>query len=154
MERKDQISGGFCFLISLIVVQQALTMSLGTIRNPGPGFVPLIWGVSLGILSCGIFIKATLQAKRNSKKMRLAVNWSSFGRLTIVILVLLAYTFIFPFLGFFFSGFWVLFFLFRDPKQPKWWVSLFEAGLTVIVGYFLFSVFLQNQFPQGPWGIK
>lgn len=152
MKRKDQMSGGFWFFISLIVIQQSLSMRLGTFRHPGPGLIPLIWGVTLAILSGMTIIKASLRSIESTGRMKLRVTGFSLGRLLGVIGILLAFTFVFPHLGFFFSIFWVLVFLFRDSN--KWRVPIFAAALTVVLGYLLFHVFLQIQFPRGPWGLK
>jgi len=152
MKRKDQISGVFWFLISLIVIQQSLSMRLGTFRSPGSGLIPLIWGVILAILSVIIIIKAFLRTTESTYRMQPKVDWSSLGKLGVVIGILLAFTFIFSYLGFFFSSFWILVFLFRDSR--KWWVPFFIAALTVVSCFLLFHVFLQIQFPRGPWGIQ
>lgn len=150
MIRKGQISGVFWFLISLVVILESLNMGLGSPRSPGSGFLPLIWGIALALLSGVIMIKASLGAKVDVDKMHLAVNWSYLRRFGFVIVGLLAFTFIFPHLGFFFSIFWLLFFLLRH-RQKKWILPLFEAAIAVVVSYFLFEVFLQIQFPSSPW---
>ncbi len=153
MARKDLVSGAFWFLISLLVIQQSLSLGLGTFRAPGTGMFPMIWGVALAFLSGMIFFRAFLRARKNANKMRLNVSWSPFGWLGIVIAVLLAFRFAFPHLGFFFCSFVLLVFLFRDPQKKGWLAPLFAAMMTVLVGYIVFHVLLMIQFPRGPWGL-
>lgn len=150
MKRKGQISGGFCLLVSFVVIQQSLRMDLGALRTPGPGFLPLILGIVLALLSGVIVIKSSLRAKKAIDNTHFAVNRSYLKKFGFTVVVLLAFTFIFPHLGFFFSVFWLLFFLFRDP-QKRWVEPLLGAGMTTVASYFLFEVFLQIQFPSGPW---
>jgi hypothetical protein len=152
MKRKDQISGVFWLVVSFIVIQQSLSMRLGTLRHPGPGLIPFILGITLAVLSLMLVLNASLRGTENANRVQLNVNWSSLGKLGLIIGVLLAFAFTFQHLGFFFSSFWVLIFLFRDPR--KWWIPLFGAALTVILGFLLFHVLLQIPFPRGPFGIK
>lgn len=152
MKRKDQISGVFWLLISLIVIQQSLSMRLGSFQKPGPGLIPLIGGVTLAILSVMNVLKVSLRGMESTNRLQLNVNGSSLRKIGFVIGILVAFTFTFSHLGFFFSSFWVLVFLFRDSR--KWWVPLVAAALTVVSCFLLFHVFLQIQFPRGPWGIK
>jgi hypothetical protein len=148
--QKSQISGVFWFLISLVVILESLRMGLGSPRTPGSGFLPFIWGIALALLSGVTMIKASLRAKVDVDKKPLAVNWSFLKRFGFVVVGLLAFTFIFPHLGFFFSLFWLLVFLLHDT-QKKWILPLFEAAIAVVVSYLLFAVFLQIQFPSSPW---
>lgn len=152
MKRKDQISGAFWLLISLIVIQQSLNMKLGDFRHPEPGLIPLIWGVTLALLSILNIISTSLRPAQVSGEIPFQIKFPSLVRLGIVIGILVAFTYIFPHLGFFFCIFWVLVFLFRDFQ--KRWAPFFAAALTVILGYLLFHVFLQIQFPRGPWGLQ
>ncbi len=150
MKRKGQISGGVCLIISFVVIQQSLGMDLGALRTPGPGFLPLILGIVLALLSGVIVFKSSLRTNTDVYNTPLAVNISYLKRFGFTVVVLLAFTFVFPHLGFFFSVFWLLFFLLRDP-QKKWFEPLLGAGMATAASYFLFEVFLQIQFPSGPW---
>ena len=57
INQKDQVSGAFFFLGSLLVIQQSLKLGLGDSTGPGPGSVPMIWGVALGVFSLATIIK-------------------------------------------------------------------------------------------------
>jgi hypothetical protein len=70
----------------------------------------------------------------------------------LVIGVLLIFTSLSRFLGFFFSIYWVLVILFRELRV-RWWLPFLAAGATTAAGYLLFRVFIKIQFPRGLFGI-
>jgi len=151
IKRKDQVSGAFFFLISLFVIQQSLKLGLGDATTPGPGLMPLIWGVSLSAFSFATIVKACLRRETGADTIFL-VNWVSTKRLLLVIGVLLIFTSLSRFLGFFFSIYWVLVILFRELRV-RWWLPFLAAGATTAAGYLLFRVFIKIQFPRGLFGI-
>lgn len=149
MKRKDQISGGFWFFISLVVIQQSLGMGLGTIRSAGAGLIPFICGITLAILSVMTIINGFVQKTGAGEILSEGVPWKVWGWLMIVVGGLLGFALAFSYLGFFFSSFCILVLLFRGFR--KWWGSFLAAGLTVSLSYLLFHVLLKMQFPRGPW---
>ncbi len=153
MARKDFIGGLFWFILSLVVIQQSLSLGLGDLHTPGSGLFPMMWGVSLAFLAGGIWIGTLLRAKGEAQKERSVIGLTSLTRLGVVIGILLAFWFCFPRLGFFFCSFVALFFLFRDPQHKGVFAALLAAAVTALTGFLLFHVLLMIQFPRGPWGL-
>src|SRR4030042_2384596 len=56
MEKADRASGLFCFLFSLFVSYESYKLGLGTLRQPGPGFLFFWTGIVTAILSLTIIV--------------------------------------------------------------------------------------------------
>lgn len=149
MSRKDLVSGAFWVLISLVVLQQSLGLGIGTFFNPGAGAFPFFCGSFMLLLAGGIAIRAIDRGKNG--RSSLAIEWPVFARLGTIIGALLAYILVFPRLGFFFTTFCLLSFLFRNPRNRSWWPPFLAAALTIGASYFLFHSVLKIEFPRGPW---
>jgi hypothetical protein len=149
---KDLVGGAFGLVISLIIIQQSLSLGLGTIHSPGTGFFPFICADILALLSGAIILRPFLHSGAERDRGRLRIDWAIFYRLGLMVVVLLIYAFIFPYVGFFLATFLLLLFLYRNP-QHKWWVTLWEASATTLGSYLLFKVLLEIQFPIGFLGI-
>lgn len=48
MATVDRVSGSVLVLLALGVIWESLKLPLGTLHNPGPGFLPLLLAVVLG----------------------------------------------------------------------------------------------------------
>ncbi|OGP87573.1 MAG: hypothetical protein A2157_17595, partial [Deltaproteobacteria bacterium RBG_16_47_11] len=119
--------------------------------NPGPGFVPLLVGILLSIISLAILIYSFLQGSSEGK-----VFWrdkKQWPKVVTTLLMMLIYTIAFPYLGFFVSTLLLMFFLFKAIGGMNWKISLAGAILTSSCFYLVFKVWLKVQFPGGPLGM-
>ena len=150
-KRYDLISGLFWLLCSALIIIGSLHLPVGTMGNPGPGFVPLFVGILLSIISLAILIYSFLQGSSEGK-----VFWrdkKQWPKVVATLLMMLIYTIAFPYLGFFFSTLLLMFFLFKAIGGMNWKVSLAGAILTSSCFYLVFKVWLKVQFPGGPLGM-
>jgi len=153
MITNDRLSSIFWFLMGLYVCFHAYKLGLGKLHEPGPGFIFILAGVLLSILSIinllGTFFK---KVKENGTLKRL---WSGlkWKRVFIVLIGLCAYIFFFNLLGFLLSTFLLLIFLFRIGESVKWWIAILTALITVSISYALFKLWLKVPFPKGFMGI-
>ncbi len=152
-DKDDHWSGLLLLLLSFYIIWGSLRFTYGTIRNPGPGFMPLWLGIILAAMSAGLILRAG-GARSGAKRMRefLAekIRW---GKVLSVFLALIFYGLLINFLGFFFSTFFFLVFLlwFIDPQPRK---VVFGWGLAGSVGcYLVFEIWLKLRLPKGFLGI-
>ena len=149
--KKDQISGAFWLFVALIVIWQSLQVQMGNYRSPGPGFIPFCVGLGMAVISVVIILRSiflTSDAKLTSWLTR-----ESAIRLGIVTIGLLLYAFLFVYLGFPLSTFFLLIFLLKGIEPQPWRISVpLAVGITASV-YFLFRVFLKCELPRGILGI-
>jgi putative tricarboxylic transport membrane protein len=138
-------------LIGAAFCVSSFELGLGTIHAPGPGFVPLLAGGLLIVLTFTSLIEARPETKIK--------NWSGlFGgerwRVVVGILSsLFVYAAVMETLGFILSTFLMLTFLFKISEGQRWKVAVGASILTMVLTYLLFEYFLQISFPRGFLGI-
>jgi putative tricarboxylic transport membrane protein len=148
--RYDMIGGLTWFLLGFGYCLGAIKYKLGTFQVPGPGFVPFLAGALLATLGLVLFISNGLKGKprfeEGLRKKQQARN------LLFPLVALLLYALFLEWLGFLLDTFLFLLFLFKMAKPKIWVLPIVLSALIVTVAHFLFSVFLQSQFPKGMWG--
>jgi hypothetical protein len=125
-------------------------MPLGRLGEPGPGLMPLIVGVLMGILSIISFI-SSLKLKTLEKK----TFWGDkrqWYKVFTTSLALIIYALALNSLGFIFVTLCLMLFLFRVIGELNWKISLGGPILTTSFFYVLFKVWLEVPFPMGPFG--
>lgn len=151
MKRKDQISGAFWLLVAGVTIQQSLELKIGNFHSPGPGYIPLMIGIGLAVVSVLIFLRATFFT--GNQTLSLGVSRSALKKLGLVLAGLFLYAFLFPYLGFVASTFLFLILLLKGVEPQRWSATvLWSAGITLFA-YLLFVVILRSEFPQGLLGI-
>ena len=63
MKAYDQTSGFFWLLLSICVCLESLRLGIGTLRNPGMGFMSFWASVILGVLSLVLLFQACRRKK-------------------------------------------------------------------------------------------
>ncbi|MCX5907597.1 MAG: tripartite tricarboxylate transporter TctB family protein [Deltaproteobacteria bacterium] len=148
---KDQSSSLAWLAFALFICAETLRrLSLGSWRDPGPGFVPVLSGVILGILALVHFIHSYLKKSRESGGLWvLPERWKA---LLFVIISLFVSVFLLEPLGFVTATFLLLIILFRAAEPHPWIVVFGGSALTSFITYLLFDVFLKCQLPKGILG--
>lgn len=134
-----------------LICLESLRLPIGSLREPGPGFLPLVVGVLLGGLSGVCFLRAGVEASKQAN-----VAWYSRERwknLVWILLALFAYAGVLDFLGFVVSTFLLLVFLFRFGITPQRWVWAVGGGAIASLScYAVFELWLRTQLPKGILG--
>lgn len=151
MKAYDRGSSLFWLAISIYVLVEALRLGIGTLQNPGMGFMAFGASGLLGIISLTVFVRTILK-KQESKTGSLFVGrfWK---RIFFVLIALLIYSKLMPKAGYLISTFLLMSFLFWIVKGQRWWWVLALSFLTTIITHYFFSVLLKGQFPVGPFGL-
>lgn len=132
-------------VLSVLICLGSVKMGIGKLNEPGPGLMPFGAGIILGILSLvNLFSKASDLAGDGIGYK--GVKW---GRLSLVVLSLIAFTVLLPILGYLITTFLVMFFLYKSIEPQKWRVAFLGAFLSTILTYLLFAVALKSYFPEG-----
>ncbi len=150
MKVYDQTSSLFWLLVSISVFVESIRLGIGTLQNPGRGF--LTFGASgiLGILSLILFLRASLR-KEEIKAAHFFAGplWK---RVPLVLIVLVVYSRFMPVLGYLISTFLLMIVLFWILERGKVVFVFVSSILATIVTYFVFSKWLNCQFPDGLFG--
>ena len=150
MKGYDQGSSLFWVLLSIAVFFGSLRLGIGTLRNPGMGF--LTFGASgiMGILSLILFVQTTLRMKGFRREpLFTGMLWQ---RILFVLIVLVLYSWIMPTLGYLISTFVLMTLLFWVLERRKIWFVLTSSFLSTLITYLVFSKWLNCQFPSGLFG--
>ena len=151
MKRYDQISSLIWFFFAIYICVESIRLPLGSWRDPGPGFLPLLVGLILASLSIICFMQARWAESTDQK-----ASWYSRERwknLIWVLLALLAYALVLDHLGFLMSTFLLLVFLFRFGMEPqKWYWAIGGSGIASVSCYVVFELWLRTQLPRGILG--
>jgi putative tricarboxylic transport membrane protein len=150
MGKIDQMSSLFWFLLGWVLTYLSHRLGLGTLTNPGPGFLPFWCGLFLSGLSLVVFLRGRLDQRRGmGKPLRALWAGTHWAKGVSVILALLIYTFAFVHTGFVLSTILLLIFLFKAIEPEKWMIAIGGAILASLVSFLVFSLWLDVQLPRG-----
>lgn len=144
MRTADLAGGSIGLVLSLAVCYGALGMPMGTLGDPGPGFLPFWVGVALATISLALVAsafldRATLAGAQTGHRGR--VGWMLMG--------LLLYALALEALGYLVTTFLLLSAFLAVLGQRRWAVVLAFAVLATGGSYALFSLWLRVPLPRG-----
>ena len=140
----ESIGGLFWLAVGVSFAVGGILLKLGTLRSPGPGFLPLVMASLLIAFSLFVFIRGLIEPGKVLKP----VQWK--GQAVLVASVFL-YGLVLELVGFLLSTFVlmaVLFGLFFEGRG-KWRKVIFCAAATALIGWLVFSLALKVPFPRG-----
>ena len=127
-------------------------LDLGTLHEPGSGFIFFWVGLIMAGLSVGILAGALRKAAGPGefKAMWTQIRW---GKTLMVVGSLFLYGLVFTYLGFILSTFLLLLFLFKAIEPQKWYVAISGSIISTLTAYGVFQLWLGSQLPRGLLGI-
>lgn len=146
----DEATSIFWLVVALIVAVASFRLGLGTFSAPGSGFTPFGASVLLGILSLVCFLQA--RGREKSAEVQPLFRGKLWPRVILVFVALVAYAQLIPFGGYSMTTFLLMAFLFRIAGQKKAWKVALYSLATTALSYYVFSKWLNLQFPLGPLG--
>jgi putative tricarboxylic transport membrane protein len=148
VQRLDKIGSVVCLVIAGIALWQSVKVPMGSIRQPGPGFLPFWVGVILALLSVALWFQASFR-KPAAEPVRFLSGEGKWTYVAAAGIALLIYTFLLEPLGFIISTFLLLIFLFRVIGKQKWWLGVTGSILVTFFTHLIFKVALKVQLPRG-----
>ncbi len=150
MKTLDQTSSLFWLLVSVAVWVESIHLGVGSLHNPGMGF--LTFGASgiLGILSLLLFIQASLQEQ--TIKVSPLLEGILWQRILFVVIALVLYSWAMPELGYLISTFVLMTLLFWVLEKKRIGLVLISSLVSTLATYLVFSKWLNCQFPDGLFG--
>ena len=153
MKHPDTVSGIFWLCMGILLSLWSTAYRIGDIAQPGPGFLPLLLGILLILLSLVLLIqarKSSHAAEATPASSLLRAGWQKV--LYTVSLMVLA-TFLFEPLGYLLTFFLMMILLIRSAGPQRWWTTLLIAFFSVLSVYLIFVLLLKQPLPQGLLGI-
>jgi hypothetical protein len=143
----DRLAGATLGLFALGVIWENRKLPMGTLREPGPGYMPLLLALLLLLFSVLI-----LAAAGGAQSLR-AMAWTEWRHAVAILGVCFFAALALERLGFRLTIFVVLAFLLKVVER-KGWVATAAFALAMAFGtFFLFETFLRVPLPRGPFGL-
>ena len=142
----DRISGGALVIFSLLVIWQSSALPLGTFRQPGPAYIPILLALLLLIL--GAFIAAM---GGHAPKIS-STRWTEWRHAIAILAVCIVAVFGIERLGYRITLVLVLSFLLKVVERRGWLLTASLAFVLAFGSFFLFYTLLRVPLPQGPFG--
>jgi heme A synthase len=148
----NRIGSIFWLFIGGYTAVGAIRLGIGSVRQPGPGFIFFLAGlllVSLSIVDLGKSLVRVSKTDPGQEPLWSGVRWP---KVLLVFIGMSVYLYIFKFLGFFVCTFLLMIFLFKAVETTKWWASILGSLITILIVHGIFKVWLKVPFPAGVFG--
>jgi Tripartite tricarboxylate transporter TctB family len=142
----DRVSGSVLAVFALLVILESRYLPLGTFRQPGPAFVPILLAVLLVIF--GVFVVLT----GGRSPLLSSITWTEWRHALAILAASLFSVFAIERLGYRLTVLLVLSFLVKVVEKRGWVLSLAFAFTLSFGSFFLFFTLLRVPLPDGPLG--
>ena len=145
--RSDQVSGLMLAALALYVWWMNRAYPIGTLAEPGPGYVPLLLAIFMGAMGLLVVLsggKSTPLA---------AMEWSEAGRAVALLVACGVAAYALERLGYRITMAALLIFFLGVMERRK---PMMVAGVGIgfaLVTYYLFATLLRVPLPVSPWGV-
>lgn len=150
MKRNDLVGGFFFLGVGILFAVYSQSVDIGTMEEPGPGFLPLWAGVLLGLMSAVLLLKAAV--KKSEEGESFFPERDSWKRVCMVVGSLLVYNFLLQSLGFVLITFLFVAFLVKCVFPQTWLRTAVTAALSTAGAQLIFVNLLEINFPKGLLG--
>ena len=135
----------FWIAVGLLTSYGATRLGVGSITDPGAGFIFFWSGLVLIVLSLIVFVDAARSFENTLRQMP-EINWP---KIVLVLFALLLYAFFLEKLGFVFTTFVLMSFLLGCIQGAGWFRSFAVAGAAALTSYAMFELWLKIRLPKG-----
>ncbi len=147
MRTADLTSGLLCLALALFITLSGWDLGLGTMVEPGSGFMIFWVGVIMTVLSLAALAFAVREpAHRGLGALWTGLSWKKIPYVTILLVI---YAWLLPTLGFPLTTVLFLLVLFKTVEPQSWGVSIGGAIAAMAVAYLVFNRWLGTQLPAG-----
>jgi len=152
-KRKELLIGIALLAVSILYLMGSLQLKYGTLKNPGPGLLPIIIGFFLLFCTSLYFIKLYKGEIKNNIEENNSLNGQIKRQRFIMVYGSFACTLAFPFLLEFFKFIGattiVTFFLLFVLRPQKIFINLGLAFIMAIISFWIFAILFGVAFPFG-----
>ncbi len=152
MKSRDIISSLFWMAVGIGICYGGVDLELGTLHDPGSGFM-FFW---VGLIMIGLSLSILIGAmKRTAVAGELKSLWTEirWKKIVSVLVALFLYAYAFSSLGFIIATILLLIFLFKAVEPQRWSWAVLGAIISTLAAYGVFRLWLGSQLPRGLLGI-
>ena len=151
MGRADRISGVFWLCFAILAVIESRRLGMGTLHQPGPGFLFFWVNIALGIMALVVLIRAWTE-KKTAGPRHAIFGGQNISKIIFVMLSLFMYILLMETVGFIPVTLLLFIFLLGIIEKKSWFFTAFMSIAVTVVAYLIFEVWLQSQLPKGLLG--
>jgi hypothetical protein len=151
MGTTQQLVTFFWVVLGAVVVCGSHRLGIGRLLEPGPGLMPFILGIAMGVLAFFKLagqMRAANEDSKQAEKTIVAGLRKGVGRIAVISSALFAYALLLEPLGYLITTFGVMAFLLKAAGPTRWARVMVYAGIITLVSYFGFG-YLGTRFPPG-----
>ncbi len=144
--KSDQVSGLMLVALAVWVWWLNRAFPVGSLSDPGPGYVPLLLAIGLG--GIGLMIAAF-----GSRSVALqGIRWPEAGRAAVILIACAVATLALERIGYRLAiTVFLVFFLGVVERKKPLTVALVAAGFS-LASFYVIADLLRVPLPRGPWG--
>jgi putative tricarboxylic transport membrane protein len=144
--KSDQFSGMMLAALAVWIGWLNHEFPVGTLSDPGPGYVPLLLAITLG----GIGLVIAAFGSRSAALQ--AIEWPEAGRAAVILIACAIATLALERIGYRLTMMvFLVFFVGVVERKRPWVVALVAAGFS-IGSFYVIGNLLRVPLPVGPWG--
>jgi putative tricarboxylic transport membrane protein len=147
-DKADILSGLFWLIFSVFVSCESYKLGLGTLHQPGPGFLFFWTGLVVGILSVTIIIRSFKKESPDHAERTSLGKWNV-KKIIQVLASLFLYTLFMESAGYLPVTLLLFLFLLGVVEKKGWRFAALVSVIVSVASYLLFEVALQSQLPRG-----
>lgn len=152
MKQRDIISSLFWMVLGIGICYEGYGLGLGSLHDPGSGFI-FFWS---GIIMIGLSLTILIRSIRKRAIVgELKTLWSQirWKKVLSVLCALFLYAYLFVPLGFILSTILLLIFLFKAVEPQRWSWAILGAVISTLAAYGIFHLWLRSPLPKGLLGM-
>lgn len=148
MDKADRASALFWLIFSVFISYQSYKLGLGTLHQPGPGFLFFWTGTVVALLSLTVVVRAFRKQSPGKARESVFGGWSM-TKIVLVLLSLLLYGLLMERLGFLIVTLLLFIFLLGVIEKKRWPFVVSVSLIVTVASYLVFEMALQSQLPKG-----
>lgn len=150
MKWLNRLTSLFLMGFSVLIFRSSVKLGIGSPKEPGPGFMPVLASVLIFCLSSWVLMRPSggINGDKALTKSRAFLLKSAFFVLTI-----LAYAFLLNVVGYMIAAFFLIFAEFSITEPRKWPKNMAMAAAVSVLTFLVFRRLLGVQLPRGIFSI-
>lgn len=153
MKRFEVLGVCIWFLLGVGICTGAISLTLGSFSNPGPGLFPFMSGSALVLLSLILGVQVFRKKITSDQATGVFENYAGAVRAGLVCIALLGYAISMEYLGFAISTALFLAFLLGPIGTQRWHVVIGFSIVATAAMYAVFKIWLNLPLPSGLLGM-
>jgi putative tricarboxylic transport membrane protein len=143
----DRVAGVALVVLSIAVLVASRALPLGTLRTPGPAYMPVLLALLL------LFLGLLLVAIRGDSAPFSTLRWDEWRHAVAIVIAVVCFAYGLERLGYRLTVGGVLVFLLGVMERKSVLFTLLFAAGVAGASFFLFSTLLRVPLPRGPFGL-